>query len=477
MRAYILCKHADHFSLYTSWWDRLPIPYEVINEHLESWQPPDDAAIVISHCHYRWNEVHTLRSIYEANRVPVLILADGILEYRNLFDHPDLADGCIFQPTFGHKLACLGRGQIRVLESWGNVGKCESVGLPRLDVFLGQSPSPIHKQGPFRLLIATATTPAFTSAQRTVVLEALGQLKQKLEHNPWVNGRRLEVNWRLTDNLDFELDIAQPPARGPRPTLSQAIDAADAVLTTPSTIYLEAALKKRPTALLDFHNVPHYVPSAWMINAPKHTNQTLSELANPPGPKMLYQEMVLADQLECQTPAAPRMIELIMQMVEAGQRCRAAQQPLTLPARILTDSMHGFSSVSPEFDLRQLYPNNEVFQRVDSAKDQVELNLANQRLTETLRLIDELKLELSLLKQNREELLEHVEECKQRITATRARVQHWKRLALAHDNQNAGQGTEIEIDNELDKESEDEVNSKVEKTVDEKNLENKTEDK
>jgi hypothetical protein len=429
MRAYILCRNAEYFSLYTSWWSQLPIAYEVVGDDLENWQTPTDCAIVISHCHYRWNEVHTLRRIYEMHQVPVLILADGILEYRNIFDHPEIADGCIFQPVMGHKLACLGRGQVRVVESWGNVGKCESVGLPRLDPFLQSTPSPIHKHGPFRLLIATATTPAFTSPQRAMVLEALAQLKHKLEHNPWVAGRRLEVNWRLTDNLDFELGLPPTEQRGPRPTMSEAIDAADAVLTTPSTIYLESALKKRPTALLDFHNVPHYVSSAWMINAPKHTNQTLAELANPPGPKMLYQEMVLSDQLECRSPAAPRMVELVMLMIEWGQRCRELGQPLTLPRRLLDDEDQGFTRVGPDFDLHRLFPNNEVFERLDRARDQVELNLANQRLRELEQQVRELKLEIDLLKQNREELVAHVEEVKQRLLATRQRLQYWKQRA------------------------------------------------
>ena len=56
--------------------------------------------------------------------------------------HPDIVPGSIFQPVVGHKIACLGRSQARILESWGNVGKCEIVGAPRLDRLIGKPTTP-----------------------------------------------------------------------------------------------------------------------------------------------------------------------------------------------------------------------------------------------------------------------------------------------------------------------------------------------
>jgi hypothetical protein len=381
-KAYILCNFAGHSRLYSSWLAMLPIPYEIVSANATKWAVPDDAAIVVSHMHYRWEEVRALRRTFEQHRVPVLILADGILEYRNLYEHPDLAEGCIFQPVVGHKLACIGRAQARVVESWGNVGKCEVVGLPGLDNRMAAAVEPVRCEGPFRLLIATASTPAFNIQQRQSVVESLAHFKNRMEANCRVNGRPLEVTWRLTGGLDNELGLPAKEAGISRPPLSQAIDRADAVITTPSTLFLESVLRGRPTAILDFHNTPHFVPAAWTINAPKHFNAILHELSQPPAAKMLFQETVLHDQLECFTPAGPRMIQLIQSMIECGERTCSTGQPLRFPARIIDDPRQGFAMVESGFDLAKLFPNNRAFADQDIETLTTELNLAIARLQE-----------------------------------------------------------------------------------------------
>ena len=382
LRAYILCRFAEKSGIYNSWLDDCPIDYEVVDRFLPDWSLPADAGIVITHMHYRWEEISLLRRLYQHNRVPVLILADGILEYRNIFEHPDLADGAIFQPVMGHKLACIGRSQTRIVESWGNVGKCELVGIPRLDPFIGTDPEPLRESGPFRLLIATASTPAFDERQRETVLESLRHISGQLDRQYRINGRQVKVTWRLTDGLEMDLGVGSPDLADQRKPLSQVLDDVDAVITTPSTLYLESILKGRPTAILDFHNTPSYVTSAWMINSSKHFNWTLSELANPPKPKMLFQQAILQEQLFC-AAAKPRMLKLIRTMIEIGEKTRREDRELRFPARILEDPQHGFEFVPAEFDLSQLYENNEAFQLQDVQALQVELSQAIKRL-ETL---------------------------------------------------------------------------------------------
>jgi hypothetical protein len=382
LRVYVLCRFAAQSSLYLPWMNRCALPVTIVSENLHAWELPADAGIVITHMHYRHEEIAKLREIQGRHQVPVLILSDGILEYRNTWEHPDLPDASIFQPLCGHKLACIGRGQARVVESWGNVGKCEVVGLPRLD---GQAEncSPVTKEGPFRLLIATANTPSFNEQQRKTVIDSLTHIRKRMDDNSKVNGRDCKVTWRLTDGLEDEIGLAKQKTHeesGSREPLSEVIDRMDAVITTPSTLYLESILRKRPTAVLDFHNRPHYVPAAWTINAPIHFNWTLRELADPPGHKLLFQDSTLHDQLECDSPATDRLLQLIDAMVQCGQECRAAGESLKLPARILPDERCGFSIVPASFDLEKLYENNEVFQVQDIQRLQVELNAAIDRL-------------------------------------------------------------------------------------------------
>lgn len=378
LKAYILWRFANDSGLYNSWMPQAPLPCQIVKSPPADWLPPDDAGIVITHMHYRWDEIHTLRKIHLENRVPILILADGILEYRNIWEHPDLADGCVFQPVVGHKLACIGQGQTQIIESWGNLGKCETVGLPRLDSFAADSSSPVSTSGPFRILIATANTPAFNEEQRQSVIESLSHIQNRLSVNSNVNGRAVKVIWRLTDGLDDELGIPSDPLSDV--PLSEIIDQVDAVITTPSTLYLESLLKKRPTAILDFHNTPHYVNSAWMINAPKHFNDIVRELADPPAAKMLFQETTLSNQLCSDGKASERMSQLISAMVDEGREARKENRAIKMPFRILSDPQKGFPSVPARYPLEKQYPDNTIFPNQDLEQLQLELNLAIQRM-------------------------------------------------------------------------------------------------
>jgi hypothetical protein len=390
LKAYILNRYARNSSNYTSWMADCPYECKIIDSFPPDWQPPEDAGIVVTHLHYRWEEIATLRRIYEARRVPILILADGVLEYRNTWQNPNLADGAVFQPLFGHKMACLGAAQVRTIERWGNSGKCEIVGLPRLDTQLDRETPPTRNAGPFRLLVATATTPAFTLDQRATLLSSLKSLKQTIESNPVSNGRPFEVTWRLTDGLDKELEVETESSQtGALPALATVIDAVDAVITTPSTLYLESILRDRPTAVLDFSNSPAYVPAAWTINAVDHFAMVLSELKNPPPAKMRFQRSVLRDQLAIQSPAAPRLIALIQAMVNAGVKSRANATALSFPDRILPASELALAPHPPKTELVKLYPENPAFQTTSIPHLQQELNHAVARLAQLPRDLDQ----------------------------------------------------------------------------------------
>lgn len=382
-RVYILCPFARRSGLYTSWLDALPLPYTIVEDFVVDWQPPADASIIVTHMHYRWEDLSTLRRLLKDHpQIPVLVLADGILEYRNTWQHRELAAGSMFQPLLGHKIACIGRGQARVLESWGNVGKCEVVGLPRLDALASQEAKPPVPSENFRLLVATARTPAFDDQQRATVVRSLKDLQQWLAEHPTIGGRKVETTWRLTDGLDEALGFAprDPVAEGKLPPMLEVMDSVDAVITTPSTVFLESVLKGRPTAILDYHNTPSYIPPAWTISARSHIASVLRELADPPRPKLLFQDTTLHDQLECRSPAVDRMVELVLTMIQCGKTAAEDGKPIEYPYRIICSPEKGFFPVLESFNLQQLFPNVQSFQQSDRNALQVELNAAIERL-------------------------------------------------------------------------------------------------
>lgn len=421
--------------------DRLSQEYHIVEEELSRWSVPEDAGIVITHMHYRWEEISALRRLTETNRVPVLILTDGILEYRNTWENPNVPEGCIFQPVCGHKLACIGRGQARVVESWGNPGRCEVVGMPRMDQLLAQPAPPVHNEGPFRLLIATANTPAFTKPQRQMIVDSLRFLIERFQRNPKVNGRPVELTWRLTDGLAAELELPElPPAD--QPPLHEAIDQADAVITSPSTLYLESISRDRPTAVIDYWNSPTYLTPAWSITAHSHVNPVLEQLASPPPHRMMFQNSVLHEELECSSEATPRLIQLIDTMIAAGQAARAEDRSIELPARILPPTRRGFPHIPDDFDLTSLYPDNPAFKERDTNLLKLELEAAVKRLdqlpselTDRETYIKQLQEWLANSKTREEALLTRVNELHQRTIRMR---KHYG-IGETNQNQNAQQ--------------------------------------
>ncbi len=373
LKAYILFPGAAKNPLYAGWLEQLSLPFEIVKHYDQAWMPPTDAGIVITHNHYRWEELSILRNIYENSSVPLLILVDGILEYRNSFQHPDLAEGAMFQPLIGHKLACIGQSQIRLVESWGNVGKCELVGLPRLDHLVDDSPAtakPSEQPGEFRLLVATARTPWFNESQRQVTIEAVQTVKSFLDATETINGRTVHVQYRMAEELHLNLQVDGYENRPP--PIDQVLQKVDAVITTPSTLQLEAAAFGLPVAILDFHHHPQLTPMAWRIANSADVRPVCHELANPPGPKMLVQNCFLQDALQGSEPAAPRMAKLIETMVQCGQ----SKQPL--PDRILGHPNAGFAMPEPSGSRDKLFPNNPVFQ--ESSLEHLRTELAAAKL-------------------------------------------------------------------------------------------------
>ena len=358
--------------LYSSWSSLLTLPLVFIEDYDPEWTPTRTCGLLVTAQHYKEPEFTILRRAFE-NGIPTLILADGILEYRNTWMHPDVVPGSIFQPVVGHKIACLGRSQARILESWGNVGKCEIVGVPRFDGLIGKRPRQRRQDEPFRFLVTTARTPGFTTRQMVLAKRSLQDLKFWALQHRHLNGIRIELVWRLTQELDTQIGVPNQLTELSGNELAEILNKVDAVITTPSTTMLEAMLNGLPVALLDYNNCPHYVPAAWTISAPRHLDQVLPELVDPPTAKMLYQDTVLHDALECHTPATLRMVRLIEEMVRIAQGCRGQNGPVVFPPRILTDHQQGYHLPEKRFDMRALYPDHPIFADMDRATLQVQI--------------------------------------------------------------------------------------------------------
>ena len=301
--------------------------------------------------------------------IPSLHLADGILEWNNTWDNPARTPESVgmplLQPVLASKIACLGRAQARILASWGNADRCEITGAPRFDSIPRRPAGSASRRAPFRVLIATARTPAFTQTQRERVLRSVLDLKQWFTHA----GTGAIPVWRLAPDIEMAVNV--PNTYGTIGLLEQ-LETVDAVITTPSSLQLEAMMAGLPVALLDYQNRPHYVPAAWSITAPEHIDTVVSQLHRPPPERLQYQEYLLHDNVECQSPATPRVIRLMQDLVAAGRDSRAKARPLRLAQRMVPESAEGHQRPSGP-QRSQLHPGHPVFAQDDLSVLQAEL--------------------------------------------------------------------------------------------------------
>lgn len=236
--------------------------------------------------------------------IPTLHLPDGSCEWRNTWTRPRTAP--FMQPILSTKIACLGRSQARLLESWGNGGKCVVTGSPRFDWLVEKQPRQPRKSV---LLIATARQAFFQDVDQQAVIASLLDLKSWLHEHT-----NITPIWRLTGGLDKIIEVKNSLAT----PLADQLASVDAVISTPSNLILESMAHGLPVAMLDYTNSPQYIRAAWSITAKPHLSDAIQGILAAEPCRMQWQSTLLADQLECQTKATPRVIALMESLISGS---------------------------------------------------------------------------------------------------------------------------------------------------------------
>jgi hypothetical protein len=365
------------------------IDAEWVNGSLDCLTLPDrcDLCIVSD----EFNSQSTVLMLEASRRgIPTLHMVDGIIEWRNCWENPrsqtEHRGMPLFMPVLADKIACIGRSQARILEALGNPGKCEVVGVPRFDRLLGRTPR-VRGNGPFRLLIMTAKTPGFTDEQIAMASRSLVDLKSWIETYNGSGQFQIRPLWRVTAGLSENIGVPNELRDTSGADLATVLSDVDAVITTPSTTILESMLFDLPVAVLDYTNSPQFVAAAWSVTCREHLDQVVRELMCPPQSKRLYQRMLLRDHLECQTPATPRMVTLIREILRLHQDRPAVELSTRFPSRILADCSAENSPRGQTADFPLLFPQHSVFAETDLLRLQAELGhvrLALKSKTEEL---------------------------------------------------------------------------------------------
>lgn len=306
--------------------------------------------------------------------IPSLVLQDGILEWRCQYENPLFGAGGgapQHQPVLADVIACIGRQSARQIAAWGNAGRVEATGMPRMDHLLSREVKPRRRPGKC-ILVMTAKKAGFTEEQSAVTLRSLRDVRAHLESLPDV-----EVIWRVSREMAEALGVANLMRETSSVELTEVVERSDAVITTISTAILESMLLDRPVAALDYHNVPRFVPTAWTISAREHIAPVVAGILSPDARRMAYQRDCLRDCLECDGPAAPRVAALIERMARAATARRNGATPRSLVALAAVGANGAGSGAaagagnSPS--LAELYPDQPVFAERDVQALQVRL--------------------------------------------------------------------------------------------------------
>lgn len=281
-----------------------------------------------------------------ARRIPVLHLVDGIIEWRNVWTNPrsNAPDGRpLFQPVLSSRIACLGLWQALLLESFGNHPfRCEITGSPRLDYL-----NSIVRQPDKSVLIASANTPGFTTKETQQVATAIQATEVCMRRYPLLTPR-----WRIAPSLQAHARLGSAAVTNNQEPLERILASVSAVITTPSTLALEAMRLRIPTLIVDFTNSPAYLLSAWRATCPDTLARELESLLRPDDlehrRRLVYQDFLSRLQMEPGS-ATDRVVRLIKLMAEDP----AASLN---PSGTLLPRRSAYPEGVREFDLPSLYP-------------------------------------------------------------------------------------------------------------------------
>lgn len=394
--------------------ERLNIEIAAPSEVMER-AKPGDLAIFYSEHFDRFRECCTE---LKRNNVATLYLIDGILEWRNAWDNlPDeVACPYTMRPILAHKAACIGNSQAHILNQWGNTGKTEVVGIPRLDAIPAQPNSP-RTDREFRILVMTAKTPGFTPTQIDAVKQSLQDFKKWATDNPRLDladhstttdSLDVKTIWRLTGGLENELNVTNELNDLTGKELNQTLTQVDAVITTASTAMLESMRLGIPTALLDYHNCPRYVNAGWTISAAHQIPSIVAQLAQPTPEHLFYQQTQLCDALQNATKATGRFVDLVEQMLvitaqQINDSQRLEENSLSFPNAILKPA----ETSTPLFSHWQIFPDATEFKQKQLIEIQSQLAHSRREISHLQSEQSQLRAELEEAHQIFEQIEKH----------------------------------------------------------------------
>ena len=181
------------------------------------------------------------------------LVMDGVAEYANTFLNPRVGADFL-RPAPADIVFALGEHDRCILEALGN--HAIATGLPRIDAFRLDHEQ-IQEHVSHGLLVASANQAWFEDDSRDRLLASLENIRHESKR------RGLSVRWRVSEEIARQLRVE----RDTKP-LAESLASTSAVLTSASTLAIEAMLIGKATAIIHPHPWPLWIPTPAIYRGP-----------------------------------------------------------------------------------------------------------------------------------------------------------------------------------------------------------------
>lgn len=221
--------------------------------------------------------------------VPVCFFQDGPFEWSNNTENPKHAsrDRVLLNPVLATIIYYVGDSSQRYLQACNPSAKFRKF-LPRR---ISKPDSAASYSAPTRpsVMLTTARTPYFTDSEKNKLIAVLTATIKALKH------QRIEFSTRFTENLYAILDGGDSLHRDTKASLGEVIKRYDIVITTPSSVSIEALNQKKKLIHLNIRSTPIFYSAYWNINAPEQSAEVLSAACTMQNEHQQYQDYLLGD--------------------------------------------------------------------------------------------------------------------------------------------------------------------------------------
>jgi hypothetical protein len=213
------------------------------------------------------------------NGVRTILLCDGVIDWANLFKNPmQLKYNLkLYHPIIHDLFVCVGEDEKEYFESLGN----EVVKFMPKRIINNFKKIPLPHKNKF--LITTANTAYFDDIEKEFLLDLIQETIKEL------NKLNIDFIYRIYDKYLIErLDINESDnyVGG---SFDEVLELSSAVITTPSSISINAMYHERPVGHFLYRDTPMFIQSGWLVSKSFPISDTLISINMKSSERMDFQ--------------------------------------------------------------------------------------------------------------------------------------------------------------------------------------------